>query len=180
LEASTGIEPVYTDLQSRLLLNQNNAVGPKPYQDKRCTKREPDTRRKSSSAGRTFSDFAKPAHKSLSRSLGYCLTLGTADAWSSFATIAAMRLSPFERGAIAAAALKSMPIDLAEMAAAAVIGAAGNPLPAFLGGMDDARFWASMASRSERKAYALASFEAMTAKDRAAFTRHITGGRAAA
>jgi hypothetical protein len=37
-----------------------------------------------------------------------------------------------------------------------------------------------MASRSERKAYALASFEAMTAKDRAAFTRHITGGRAAA
>ncbi len=127
-----------------------------------------------------FSDFAKPEHKSLSRTLGYSLTLGTVEAWSTFAFVASARLSPMERGSIAAAALKSMPLDLATMAAAAVIGAAGDPLPAFLGGMDDARHWASMASRSERKAYALAAYEAMTAKDRAAFSRHITGKGVAA
>lgn len=127
-----------------------------------------------------LSNFIKPAHKSLSRTLGYCLTLGTADAWSSFATIAASRLSPLERGAIAAAALRSMPVDLAEMAASAIIGAAGDPLPAFLGGMEDARHWASLASRSERKAYALAAYEAMTVKDRFAFSCHITGKGVAA
>ena len=57
---------------------------------------------------------------------------------------------------------------------AASIGSAGAPLPPFLGGMDEARSWASYASRFELKAYALASFEAMSAKDQAAFFQHIS------
>lgn len=125
---------------------------------------------KSSSLGR----FMKPEHKRMSRMLGYCLTLGTADSWSGFSFVAASRLSDTERAALAFSALNSLELDHAETTAAASIGSAGAPLPPFLGGMDEARFWASCASRSERKAYALASFEAMSAKDQAAFFRHIS------
>ena len=66
------------------------------------------------------------------------------------------------------------------MTAAASIGSAGAPLPPFLGAMDEARFWASYASRSELKAYALASFEALSAKDKAAFFQHLNLKDAAA
>jgi hypothetical protein len=43
MEAGTGIEPVFTDLQSRLLSREIKVLGAKPYQDKACTGREPDT-----------------------------------------------------------------------------------------------------------------------------------------
>jgi len=43
LEASTGIEPVYTDLQSIAFHNENNDVTAKKYQDKAGTAGEPDT-----------------------------------------------------------------------------------------------------------------------------------------
>ena len=128
----------------------------------------------------SFSDFAAPAHKGMSRTLGYCLTLGTPDAWCSFAQIAAARLTVGERGAIAAAALRSLPAELVEEIAAAVIGAIGDPLPAFLGGMEDARHWSRFASRTECKAYALAAFEALPRQDREAFRRHISGQGVAA
>ena len=47
MEASTGIEPVYTDLQSSAFPNKINAQDPKKYQDKAGTRREPDTWAKS-------------------------------------------------------------------------------------------------------------------------------------
>ena len=50
----------------------------------------------------------------------------------------------------------------------------GDPLPPFLGGMDDARFWASYATRQELNAFSLACFEAMAPQDHAAFFRHIS------
>lgn len=53
----------------------------------------------------------------------------------------------------------------------------GAPLPAFGGIMAEARDWVAWASRAERKAYALASFEAMDAQDQAAFLRHVQPGR---
>ncbi len=49
----------------------------------------------------------------------------------------------------------------------------GEPLPAFGWIMAEAREWAAWASRAERKAYALASFEAMAARDQAAFLAHL-------
>lgn len=112
--------------------------------------------------------------------LGHCLTLGNADAWSDFSFVAAVRLSETERAGLACSALNSLGADHAEMAAAASIGSAGAPLPPFLGGMGDARFWASYASRSELKAYALAAFEAMSAGDQAGFLDHINKTEAAA
>ncbi len=113
-------------------------------------------------------------HKRLSRMLGYSLTLGDPEAWAGFSLVASVRLSVFERAGLAVAALKSLPDHHALMTAAAVIGAAGEPLPPFLGGMDDARAWASWASPAELRAYALACFEAMTPKDQAAFFRRIS------
>ncbi|MFC3060375.1 hypothetical protein [Paenirhodobacter populi] len=116
----------------------------------------------------------------MSRMLGYTLTLGTPDAWSDFRFVAVARMTKAERAMLACSALTSLDADTAAMTAAAAIGATGSPLPAFLGGMDDARSWASWASRNELKAYALAAFEAMTPKDQAAFFHHISNIEVAA
>ena len=113
-------------------------------------------------------------HKRMSRMLGYTLHLDEPEAWGGFSTVCRARLTLFERTGLAAAALGSLPASHALDVARASLGAAGDPLPAFLGGMDDARFWASLATPEELKAYALASFEAMTPKDQAAFFRHIS------
>ena len=43
MEASTGIEPVYTDLQSLALFNDNNLLAEFWYQDICRTQEEPDT-----------------------------------------------------------------------------------------------------------------------------------------
>lgn len=110
----------------------------------------------------------------MSRMLGYTLTLGEPEAWGGFSVVARARLTVNERAALAVAALLSLPDTHVADTAATVLGAAGDPLPAFLGGMDDARFWASIASENELKAYALACFEAMTRKDQAALYQHIS------
>ena len=122
----------------------------------------------------SFGQIINPNHKRMSRTLGYCLTLGSFDAWSKFTTVAALRLTDTERAALAYAALKSLSPDHAELTAATVLESEGMPLPAFLGGMDEARSWATCASRNELKAYALAAFEEMTSSDQAAFFRHIS------
>lgn len=106
--------------------------------------------------------------------LGYSLTLGTAEGWGNFSYLSALRLSEAERRSLASAVLNTLSPEQAEATAAASLRAAGAPLPTFLGGMDDARFWASCASRSELKAYALAAHDAMSAKDQAAFLQHIS------
>ncbi|MFW2543850.1 hypothetical protein ACN2XU_14500 [Primorskyibacter sp. 2E107] len=110
----------------------------------------------------------------MSRMLGYCLTLGTEWAWSGFAVVASAHLSVTERAALAFAALKSLSADHARMTAAAVLGTADEGLPPFLGGKADAQAWASCADPAELKAYALAAFEAMSARDQAAFFRKIS------
>ncbi|MEM8823159.1 MAG: hypothetical protein AAGF30_06075 [Pseudomonadota bacterium] len=109
----------------------------------------------------------------MSRMLGYCLTVDAPDTWADFSFVASIRLSQTERAGLAFSALNSLRSNHAKMTAAASIGAAGQPLPAFLGGIDEARFWASCANRSELKAYALAAFEAMSPRDKAAFFKHI-------
>lgn len=116
----------------------------------------------------------RPEHKRMSRMLGFALTLGTGAGWADFSTLARLRMTETERGALAYATLSALDRDKAEAIVAEFMGAAGEPLPAFLGGMDDARDWASLAARPELKAYALAAFEAMSARDQAAFFRHIS------
>ena len=162
---------MYTDLQSNQASKDNNSLGSKKYQDKSKTKSEPDTPRNTSS----LSKYMKPEHKRMSRMLGYTLTLGDADAWAGFAIVATARMTVEERAALAWAALRSLDTpEQAEMVAEAVLRFADYPLPTFLSPMEDARWWASVASLKERKAYALAAYEALPLKEQMAFRRHIS------
>ncbi|MFN4173301.1 MAG: hypothetical protein ACK4GW_16250 [Pseudorhodobacter sp.] len=56
---------------------------------------------------------------------------------------------------------------------------AGSPPPPLLSAMDEAASWAEWATPDERKAYCLASFNAMPLKDRASFLAYVQGGNAA-
>ncbi|MBL3553865.1 hypothetical protein [Rhodovulum sulfidophilum] len=124
--------------------------------------------------GFAISKIIPPAYKRMSRTLGYCLLLGSYDAWIGFSCLAKSLLTARERASLAYAALRSLEPEQAEMTAATVLRAAGAPMPPFLRGMEEARFWASLANRAELKAFALASFEAMAPQDQAAFFRHIS------
>lgn len=57
---------------------------------------------------------------------------------------------------------------------------AGMPLPFFGRVMEEARFWAEMATRSERKAYCAAIFARLTPEDQDAFRTFISQERATA
>lgn len=117
----------------------------------------------------------KPAHKRMSRILGYTLTLGDADAWTGFTSLASARMTNEERAALALASLLSLDSsEQVEAVAETALSHAGSPLPPFLSPMDDARWWASLASLNERKAYALAAYEALPLKEQMAFRRHIS------
>jgi hypothetical protein len=129
-------------------------------------------------AQNAMSAFAKPAHKSVARMLGYVLTLG-GDSWFGLRVILRSRLTVVERVALAYQALTALDEEDALEVAKTVFGEAGDPLPAFLAPLADARQWAGYASREELKAYALASFEAMSDRDRSRFLGHIAGRAAA-
>jgi len=106
--------------------------------------------------------------------LGHAQAECTADAWASFGVYLASSCEPCDRAGLAWAALLSLDPQIAEKVALLVIHAASPPLPPLFAPMRDARYWAGGASRAELKAYALAAFERMTARDRAAFLQHIT------
>lgn len=117
----------------------------------------------------------KPEHKRMSRMMGYTLTLGDFDAWEGFSLVAMARMTAEERVSLAWSALRSLDTaEQAEMVAESVLRAAGYPLPTFLSPMDDARWWASLASLNERKAYALAAYEALPPHEQMAFRKHIS------
>lgn len=115
----------------------------------------------------------KSRHAKVARMLGDTLTLGNEAAWQGFSFVACARLTKAERERLAFASLQTLEPDQAGLIAEKVICHAGYPLPAFLAPMDDARWWASLASRAERKAYALASYEALSSEDQAAFRAYI-------
>ena len=55
----------------------------------------------------------------------------------------------------------------------------GSPLPSLINAMAAARWWASYATEDERKAYCLASFDAMSQTAQSAFLAHVQGRAAA-
>lgn len=120
-----------------------------------------------------LSSYMKPNHKRMSRMLGYTLTLGNVEAWAGFRFVSMVRMTEAERACLAWFSLSSLEPENCDQVAQGVYRSAGWPLPAFLGGMEDARFWASMATVNELKAYALAAFQAMPAKEQSAFFRFI-------
>ena len=111
----------------------------------------------------------------MSRVMGCTLTIGDADAWAGFSTVAMARMTIEERAALAWAALRSLDTpEQVELVAESVLKFADCPLPTFLSPMDDARLWASFASLKERKAYALAAYEALPPREQMAFRKHIS------
>jgi hypothetical protein len=54
--------------------------------------------------------------------------------------------------------------------------AAGMPIAPLLSTMDEAAFWADLATPGERKAYALASFNRMSVTDQGAFLAYVHRG----
>ncbi len=141
----------------------------------------PDQARASADRGQIgrISDFIKPEHKRTAKMLAYTLFLGDAFSYQGLSVIALRHLSLAERGGLACAFLGSIPEDCVMQVAATVLDCAGDPLPPFLGGMEDARHWASCATENELKAYALACYEAMPPRDKAAFLRHISTAKVA-
>ena len=68
------------------------------------------------------------------------------------------------------------PTDAASIMSAALTRMmAGSPPPPLISAMDEATSWAEWATPDERKAYCLSSFNAMPAKDRAAFLAYVQG-----
>jgi len=99
---------------------------------------------------------------------------GDADACT--VAIRALRKLPgLQVATIAACAFFALDDDAAEDVIRGVLRRAGWPLPDALAPMYGARLWARDASRSERKAFALAAFEALGTDDQQAFLR-FTGG----
>lgn len=84
-----------------------------------------------------------------------------------------------ERALRALNALSDLEPWQAEKVAAKVLDAAGAPIPPFLGGMDEARFWASIAAPSEIECYAAACFEKLPAARQSAFLGFVQGRAAA-
>ncbi len=140
----------------------------------------PMQRRASSTLARSM----PPRIKRVSRSLGYCLLLDDLDAWLRLPAILQTRLSPPERAALAYVALKALAPHDAESVAVAALGAvsvppSGQPIAPLLSCMDEAAFWADLATPDEREAYCLASFKAMPYERQCAFLDFVNGRQAA-
>ncbi len=130
----------------------------------------------------SVSKHIPPDIKKVARCIGYAAWLDTDDAWLGLPVVLALRLEVHQRAALAYAALRTMDEDqigaIVEVVAPQQHGA-GQPQAAFNGIMDQASFWADLASQDERDAYMLASFNRSPAPRRAAFLEYVQGRAAA-
>jgi hypothetical protein len=107
--------------------------------------------------------------------LGYALTLGSAEAWGDLAFVLVARLTSQERRALALTALASVDPDEAEDVAREALTASGTPIAPLQSFMDEASFWADLASQTELKAYSAASFSGLNSKNKLAFLKYARG-----
>jgi len=121
-----------------------------------------------------------PKHiKKVARSVGYAAWLDTSDAWIGLGVVLAARLEPHQRAALAYAALRSLePYQVVDVVQTVLPRSAGAPMAPFFDPIDEAGFWAEMASDEELDAYAVATFNAMSVGKKRAFLDFV--GRAAA
>ena len=127
-----------------------------------------------------LSQYMKSEYQRMSKMLGYALVSDSDDGWNAFSLVAAVRLKVSERASLAFATLTSLDGETALDVVSAAFEHAGYPLPTFLDPMNEARQWASLATRGERKAYALAAYEALSVEDQIAFCEHISDVKMAA
>ncbi|MFV0408183.1 MAG: hypothetical protein ACK5LJ_00340 [Paracoccus sp. (in: a-proteobacteria)] len=149
-----GLNRRHADFQSSEESNDNNQVSPKKYQDKARTAGEPDTL-----AHFRAGDAAKKNPDALAGAIGAVVqsTTLTDDNTPELPEYATAFVN----------AVTNLPrqdrLPLLELAIDHY--RAGQPIPPLMGYMDEARFWASWASRNEIKAYAAACIERMNPAD---------------
>jgi len=118
--------------------------------------------------------------KRASRSIGYAAWLNTSDAWYGLPAILRSRLDARQRVALAFTALKSLDRDDAAKTMQAVRSeGAGQPIAPLFNAMDEATFWADLATPEELDAYTFASFKRMSPARQAAFLNFVQGRAAA-
>jgi hypothetical protein len=118
--------------------------------------------------------------KRVSRSLGYTLWLDRFEDWDGLSLILRARLTDRQRAALAYAALLSQDNEDARLTAETALSeGAGQPMAPLFNYMDQAAFWADMATPDELDAYALASFNRMAPQRQAAFLGFVQGRAAA-
>ncbi len=119
------------------------------------------------------------SHNRAIRAIEYALTLDAADYWDGLAVVLAARLTVQERMSLAYAANLSLEPEDAEQAFCAAHSKAGMPISYLFSVMDEADFWADMATPEERDAYCLASFRRMRPERQTAFLEFVQGRTAA-
>ncbi len=117
---------------------------------------------------------------SITSDLDRILSIGTQDAWWEFVPAVLAKLTPYECASLAFMALEALNADIAvQVAEAALLRGAGQPVAPLLNHMDEAAFWADMAEPEEVEAYCLASFKAMPSYRQSAFLDFVQGRQAA-
>ena len=122
--------------------------------------------------------LAQPRHQAAGRAVIDALTIGELDAWWAAGAVTEVRLTTRERVMLAFAALLHMPEADAARAFQAAQPLAGAPPPPFADLLAEARLWSAAATRRELRAHLWATWQALSAEDRAAFLRRVTDGRA--
>lgn len=123
----------------------------------------------------SYSDLMKRPHIGSIKMLGYALHLHGYETWEAASAVWQVRLTPEENAAHAWAALRALDVDDALLVAETALAGAGAPLPPFFSPMDEATWWAGIASPAEIDAYALACTRAMRPERRAAFLAYLAG-----
>lgn len=97
--------------------------------------------------------------------------------WKSVGDLSKPYLKRAESATSLCLAIKAChPSDACEIMAAALSDlSAGMPIAPFYSPMNEAGFWADLATRAELKAYALACFKRLSQEDQAAFLRYVGG-----
>ena len=105
--------------------------------------------------------------------LTMALTADDADGWRMASRLWSLRLSSEQRMAHALAALASCEEEDIWTICGAAQGGAAAPIAAFNSYMDEASFWADMASPNELKAYSVACYLRLSDRDRIAFNNWV-------
>lgn len=121
-----------------------------------------------------FGSLIEDRHKRVARMVGFALTCGTRETWADAGAVWGARLSEQERVLMAWSLLRTLPPEIAAGTMEAAHPKAGYPQPSLDNVADSARWWASLASRDEKLAWAMASFQALPQGDRRDFLQHFT------
>lgn len=120
-----------------------------------------------------FGDLISDRHKRVARMVGYGLVCDTKQTWADAGAVWKARLTEEERALLAWSFLRTLPTNIASGLLSVTHPRAGYPTPQLDDVADTARWWASLASRDEKLAWATASFQALSPSDQRDFLNHF-------